>query len=135
MNLYFTNARAQAQAIAASLTGFCSNATGGNVTSGDTILTALGRLENRCALNDAKVSASGYVKADGSVPMTGTLQFSGTTNAGTHPEQPDGHAVTRGALTAQPGMAIYDTTLAVAQFMVYNGGTDAAGGRWRHASV
>ena len=66
-NLYFTNARAQAQALAATLAGF-SSATGGTVTSADTGLSALGKFENRMALNDAKVSAiSGYVLANGSV--------------------------------------------------------------------
>lgn len=38
-----------------SLTGF-SAASGGNVTSADTILSAFGKLENRTVLNDAKVS-------------------------------------------------------------------------------
>ena len=80
-NLYYTTARAKADAIAAALTGF-SNATGGSVTSGDSILTALGRLENRCALNDAKLTGGDRVKIDGSVAMTGALTFSGSTNAG-----------------------------------------------------
>jgi hypothetical protein len=80
-NLYYTTLRAKTDAIAAALTGF-SSATGGNITSGDTVLSALGRLENRCALNDAKLTGSDRIKLDGSTAMTGSLTFSGTSFAG-----------------------------------------------------
>lgn len=115
-NLYYTTARTHTDALTAVLTGF-SNATGGNVTAGDDILVALGRLENRCALNDAKVSASGYVKADGTVAMTGNLGFSGTSIAGVVLNNLTD--AQRAALTPSNGMIIYDTTLA--QVMIYNG--------------
>ena len=80
-NLYYTTVRATAAALAATLSGF-SSASGGSVTSGDTILSALGKHENRMVLNDAKVDGSDRVKKDGSTPMTGVLTFSGAGNAG-----------------------------------------------------
>lgn len=52
-NLYFTEPRVRATV----LTGL-STATGGAVSATDSILVAFGRLENRMALNDAKVSYS-----------------------------------------------------------------------------
>ncbi len=123
-NQYFTTARAAAAALAATLTGF-SSATGGTVTSGDTILSALGKFENRMAVNDAKVSAVGCVKADGSVAMTGMLNFSGTGNAGI--QLSNLTDTQRAALSALNGMLIYNSTLSCVQY--YNGGwtTLAAG--------
>jgi hypothetical protein len=115
-NLYYTTARAKADAIAASLTGF-SSSSGGTVSSGDSILSALGKLENRGALNDGKVTGSDRVKLDGTTAMTGMLNFSGTGHAGlllnnlTDPQ--------RAALTASAGMLIYNTTLSQPQY--YNG--------------
>ncbi len=50
-NLYFTEARVRASL----LTGL-STGTGGAVAAGDSVLSALGKLENRTALNDAKVT-------------------------------------------------------------------------------
>ncbi len=132
-NLYFTTARAAAAALAATLTGF-SSATGGTVTGGDTVLSALGKFENRMALNDAKVSASGYVKADGSVAMAGMLNFTGTGNAGI--QLSNLTDTQRAALSALNGMLIYNSTLSCVQY--YNGGwtTLAAGaaGSWYNGS-
>jgi hypothetical protein len=122
-NLYYTTARAKVDAIAASLTGF-SNATGGAVTSGDTVLSALGRLENRTALNDAKATGSDRVKLDGSTPMTGMLNFTGTGHAGLQL-----NVLTdaqRAALSATNGMLVYNSTLAQLQF--YNGAWQTLGG-------
>jgi hypothetical protein len=53
-NLYFTSARVLSQV----LTGF-SAASGGSVSAGDSVLSAFGKLENRMALNDAKISYPG----------------------------------------------------------------------------
>lgn len=50
-NLYFTEARVRASL----LTGL-STGTGGAVVAGDSVLSALGKLENRTVLNDAKVT-------------------------------------------------------------------------------
>ena len=50
-NKWFTDARA----IGAVLSTF-SSATGGTITSSDTVVSAIGKLENRVALDDAKVS-------------------------------------------------------------------------------
>jgi len=124
-NLYYTTARAKADAIAAALTGF-SNTTGGSVTAGDSILTALGRLENRCALNDAKLTGSDRVKIDGSVALTGALTFTGSANAGMVLSNLSD--AQRAALTPANGMLLYDTTLS--QMMFYNGSWQpvAAGG-------
>lgn len=44
-NLYYTDVRAKAAALAANLTGL-STATSGTITSSDTVLTALGKLQN-----------------------------------------------------------------------------------------
>jgi hypothetical protein len=118
-NLYFTTARANAAALATPLTGF-SNATGGNVTSGDTILIALGRLENRVALDDAKADGGNRVLRAGDT-MTGTLQFSGSANAGVILSNLTD--TQRAALTPAAGMMIYDTTLS--QIMTYNGSWQA----------
>lgn len=115
-NLYYTSARVKTDAIAAALTGF-STATGGNVTSGDNILTALGRLENRCATNDAKLTGSDRVKLDGSVAMTGALTFTGSANAGIILSNLTD--VQRAALAPANGTLIYNTTNS--QLMFYNG--------------
>jgi hypothetical protein len=114
-NLYFTTARGQAAALSAVLTGF-TNATGGEVTSGDTILIALGRLENRMEINDAKVDGSTRVLRAGDT-MTGTLGFSGSTNGGLILSSLTD--TQRAALTPANGMVIYNTTLS--QMMLYNG--------------
>ncbi len=118
-NLYYTTARAKADAIAAALTGF-SNATGGNVTAGDSILTALGRLENRVALDDAKLTGSDRVLKAGDT-MTAALQFSGSTNPGIILSNLSD--TQRAVLTPANGMIIYDTTLS--QAMLYNGAWQA----------
>lgn len=52
-NLYYTDARVRACV----LTGL-STASGGAVSASDTLLVAVGKLENRVALNDAKVTGS-----------------------------------------------------------------------------
>lgn len=122
-NLYYTTARAKADALAAALTGF-SNATGGNVTAGDSILVAMGRLENRTALNDAKLTGSDRVKIDGSVAMTGALTFTGTGHAGIVLNNLNDSQ--RSALSPTNGMIIYDTTLS--QVMIYNGAWQAVAG-------
>ncbi len=129
-NLYYTTARANAAALATSLTGF-SSASGGTVTSGDTILSALGKLENRTALNDAKLTGSDRVKLDGSTAMTGMLNFSGAANAGV--QLSNLTDTQRAALTALDGMLIYNTTLSCVQF--YNGawltlGSGGSAGWW-----
>lgn len=115
-NLYYTTARANAAALATNLTGF-SSATGGAVTSGDTILSALGKLENRVALDDAKLTGADRVKLDGSTAMTGMLNFSGTGHAGLQLNNLTD--TQRAALTALDGMLIYNTTLSAVQY--YNG--------------
>lgn len=115
-NLYYTTARAKADAIAALLTGF-SSASGGTVTSGDTILSALGKFENRMALNDAKLTGSDRVKIDGTVAMTGMLNFTGTAHAGLQLNNLTD--TQRAALSATSGMLIYNTTNSQVQF--YNG--------------
>jgi hypothetical protein len=124
-NLYYTTARANAAALATSLTGF-SSSSGGTVTSGDTILSALGKLENRTALNDAKTTGSDRVKLDGSTAMTGMLNFTGAANAGV--QLSNLTDTQRAALTALEGMLIYNSTLSCVQF--YNGAwlTLGAGG-------
>lgn len=66
-NLYFTNARA----IGATLTGLNVALTGA-VGATDTVLQGFGRLENRVALNDAKVTGSDRVLKAGDT-MTGLL--------------------------------------------------------------
>jgi hypothetical protein len=114
-NLYYNTARVHTDAITSTLTGF-SNATGGNVTSGDTVLVALGRLENRCALNDAKTTGANSVPQAGGT-MTGPLQFSGSANAGLVLSNLTD--TQRAALSPLAGMLIYDTTLS--ELMVYNG--------------
>ncbi|HXC98801.1 MAG TPA: hypothetical protein VN048_05625 [Verrucomicrobiae bacterium] len=123
-NLYYTTARVNAAALATSLTGF-SSAAGGTVTSGDTVLSALGKFEFRSALNDAKLTGSDRVKLDGSTAMTGMLNFSGSGNAGI--QLSNLTDTQRAALTATDGMLIYNTTLSCLQY--YNGGwaTLAAG--------
>jgi hypothetical protein len=80
-NLYFTNARA----IAAPLTGL-STATGGTVVATDSILVAIGKLEYRTALNDAKISYPGGTKVDSFNTRTGavTLTSSDVTTALTY---------------------------------------------------
>lgn len=115
-NKYYTTARAQADALAALLAGF-SNATGGLVTSGDSILSALGRHEYRMVLNDAKLTGGDRVKLDGSTAMTGMLNFTGTGHAGLQLNNLTD--TQRAGLTPQPGMVIYNTTLS--QMMIYNG--------------
>jgi hypothetical protein len=122
-NLYYTTARAKADAIAASLTGF-SAAAGGAVTSGDTILSALGRHENRMVLNDAKATGSDRVKIDGTVPMTGMLNFTGTGHAGLQLNNLTD--AQRAALTPTNGQLVYNSTLAQLQF--YNGNWQTLGG-------
>ncbi|MDB6064947.1 MAG: hypothetical protein JWR26_1155 [Pedosphaera sp.] len=122
-NLYYTAARARVDVIAASLTGF-SAASGGAVTSGDSILSALGRLENRTALNDAKATGSDRVKLDGTLPMTGMLNFTGTGHAGLQLNNLTD--AQRSALTPANGMLIYNSTLA--QLMFYNGNWQTLGG-------
>jgi hypothetical protein len=122
-NEYYTTSRVHTDALTAALTGF-SNATGGNVTAGDDILVALGRLENRCALNDAKLTGSDRVKLDGSTAMTGSLTFSGTGIAGVVLNNLND--TQRAALTPSTGMIIYDTTLS--QVMIYNGAWQALAG-------
>jgi hypothetical protein len=129
-NLYYTTARVNAAALATSLTGF-SSATGGTVTSGDTILSALGKFENRMALNDAKTSAAGYAKLDGSLAFTGMINFSGTGNAGI--QLSNLTDTQRAALSALDGMLIYNTTLSCVQY--YNGtwltlGAGGSAGWW-----
>jgi hypothetical protein len=121
-NLYYTTARVHTDALTAPLTGF-SNATGGNVTSGDDILVALGRLENRCALNDAKTTGATCVPLAGGT-MTGPLQFSGGANAGLVLSNLTD--TQRAALTPLDGMLIYDTTLS--ELMVYNGAWEPVAG-------
>jgi hypothetical protein len=134
-NLYYTTARAKADAIAALLTGF-SSASGGTVSSGDTILAALGKLENRTALNDAKVTGSDRVKTDGTIAMTGMLNFSGTGHAGLKLNNLTSTQVT--ALTPAAGMLVYNTTTSTVQ--VYNGtwqnitGAGASGTTWLNGS-
>lgn len=115
-NLYYTTARAKADAIAALLTGF-SSSTGGTVSSGDSVLSALGKFENRMALNDAKLTGSDRVKIDGTVAMTGMLNFTGTGHAGLQLNNLTD--AQRAALSATAGMLIYNTTNSQVQF--YNG--------------
>ncbi len=115
-NLYYTTARAKADAIAALLTGF-SSASGGTISTGDSILSALGKLENRTALNDAKLTGSDRVKLDGTTSMTGMLSFTGTTHAGLQLNNLTD--TQRAALSASAGMIIYDTTNSQIQY--YNG--------------
>ncbi len=114
-NLYHTTARTQAAALTAALSGF-SNATAGNVTAGDSVLTALGRLENRTTLNDVKLTGSDRVLKAGDT-MTGSLQFSGAANPGVILSNLND--TQRAALTPSSGMVIYNTTLS--QAMIYNG--------------
>ncbi len=98
------------------------------------MLTAFGRLENRCALNDAKVTGSDRVKLDGTTPMTGTLNFSGTSFAGLQLNNLTD--TQRAALTALDGMLIYNTTLSSIQF--YNGSwltlSTGTGAQWFNGS-
>jgi hypothetical protein len=124
-NLYYTTARSAAAALAATLTGF-SSASGGTVTSADSILSALGKFEYRSALNDAKLTGSDRVKLDGSIAMTGMLNFSGAANAGV--QLSNLTDTQRAALTALDGMLIYNSTLSCLQY--YNGAwlTLGAGG-------
>lgn len=56
-NLYFTDTRAKASAIAAPLTGL-SVATGGVITATDTVLAAMGKLQNQVTANGGGGSAS-----------------------------------------------------------------------------
>jgi hypothetical protein len=134
-NLYYTTARVSAAALATGLTGF-SSATGGTVTSGDTILSALGKFENRMALNDAKTSAAGYAKLDGSLAFTGMINFSGAGNAGI--QLSNLTDTQRAALSALDGMLIYNTTLSCVQY--YNGtwltlGAGGSAGWWNGAGA
>ncbi len=129
-NEYFTTARAAAAALAATLTGI-NTGSGGTVTSADTILSALGKHEYRLALDDAKVDGSDRVKIDGSIAMTGMLNFSGTGNAGI--QLSNLTDTQRAGLSALDGMLIYNTTLSCLQY--YNGawlnvGTGGNAGWW-----
>jgi hypothetical protein len=110
-NEYFTTARANAAALATTLTGF-SAASGGSVTSADTILSALGKYQFRVAAIE-----SAYVNANGSVAMTGMLNFTGSGNAGI--QLSNLTDTQRAALSALDGMLIYNTTLSAVQY--YNG--------------
>jgi hypothetical protein len=127
-NEYFTTARANAAALAAALTGF-SAASGGSVTSADTILSALGKYQYRVAAIE-----SAFVNANGSVAMTGMLNFTGTGNAGI--QLSNLTDTQRAALSALDGMLIYNTTLSAIQY--YNGAwlTLATGGNaaWYNGS-
>jgi len=114
-NLYYTTARAKVDAIAALLTGFAAGA--GTITSGDTVLSALQKCEFRMALNDAKLTGSDRVKIDGTVAMTGMLNFTGTAHAGLQLNNLTD--TQRAALSATAGMLIYNTTNSQVQF--YNG--------------
>jgi hypothetical protein len=122
-NLYYTSARAKVDAIAALLTGF-SSASGGVVSSGDSVLAALGKLENRTALNDAKLTGSDRLKTDGSIAMTGLLNFSGTGHAGLKLNNLTSTQVA--ALSAANGMLVYNTTISAVQ--IYNGTWQTLGG-------
>jgi hypothetical protein len=115
-NLYYTTARAQADALAATLTGF-SSSSGGTILSTDSILAALGKVENRLAADDAKADGSNRVLKAGDM-MTGPLNFSGTTNPGITVNNLT--SAQRTALTGAAGMLVYDTTLA--QLMYYTSG-------------
>jgi hypothetical protein len=133
-NLYYTTARAKADAIAALLTGF-SSSTGGTVSSGDSVLSALGKFENRMALNDAKLTGSDRVKIDGTTPMTGMLNFTGTTHAGLQLNNLTD--AQRAALSPTVGMLIYNTTTLEIEF--YNGtwitiGTSSSSGALLNAA-
>jgi hypothetical protein len=75
-NLYFTNARG----IGSVLTGL-STASGGTVAATDSILAAIGKLENRTALNDAKVSWPGSVAFSSVTGKPTTLAGYGITDA------------------------------------------------------
>lgn len=79
-NLYFTEARVRATV----LTGL-SAASGGTVAATDSILVAVGKLENRVALNDAKVSYSAST-ARGDL-IASSISDGDTTHA------PDGNSV------------------------------------------
>ena len=57
-NLFFTNARAEAATLIAPLTGFTSTV-GGTITSSDTVISALQKLQYREAANDAKITYPG----------------------------------------------------------------------------
>jgi len=115
-NLYYTSARAMADALTATLTGF-SSAGGGTVSSADTILSALGKFENRMALNDAKVTGAGALIGASGGAIGGALTFYGGTNPGIVLSNLTD--TQRAALTPGNGMLIYDTTLS--QLMFYNG--------------
>src|SRR5882724_10173555 len=93
-NLYYTTARAKADAIAALLTGFAAGA--GTITSGDSVLSALQKCEFRTAL------------------MSGMLNFTGTGHAGLQLNNLTD--VQRAALSATAGMIIYNTTTSQLQF-------------------
>ena len=132
-NLFFTASRVSSAALASPLAGF-SSAAGGAVTSGDTLLSALGKFENRLALDDAKTTGADRLKLDGSTPMTGLLNFSGTGHAGLQLNNLTDSQ--RAALAALNGMLIYNSTLSQLQF--FNGSwlTLSAGGgaNWLNGS-
>ena len=83
-NLYFTSARA----IGAALTGL-STATGTTVAATDTVLQAIGKLENRTATNDAKVSYPGLPTFSQVAEKPTTLAGYGITDAASV-AKPDG---------------------------------------------
>lgn len=114
-NKYYTTARGQADALTAELTGF-SSTSGGTVAASDTMLSALGKLENRVALDDAKADGATRVLKAGDT-MTGALLFSGSTNPGVVLSSLT--SAQRGALSPVNGMIVYDSTLA--QVMCYLG--------------
>lgn len=90
-NLYYTDTRVRGCV----LTGF-SGSTGGTVVATDTILAGLGRLENRTALNDAKVTGSDRALKAGDT-FTGQVVFAPGVGATAQPIQ----LITAPAYTAQ----------------------------------
>ena len=92
-NLYFTNARG----IAATLTGYASGA--GTVASTDTILQAIQKLNGNIAAIASLPLAGGT--------MTGSLQFSGSTNNGLRVNNLTAAQIT--ALTGANGNIVYQS--------------------------
>jgi hypothetical protein len=87
---YFTTGRVLSTALA----GF-SSATGGAITSSDTILAAMGKVENRMAVNDAKV---GYTAAAARSDVVDNSISSGVTNKA--PSQDAVYSALAGKLTS-----------------------------------
>lgn len=89
------------------LTGLNTGA-GGTITEVDTPLSAFGKVENRLALNDAKVTGADRVLKAGDT-MSGLLQFSGATHGGIKLNSLT--TAERDLITPQNGMVIYNTTV------------------------